>query len=54
MLSHSKEEVEALIKTYSSSAQLATFVVAMKRSVFYSKIKSLLIIHLLHTETTKL
>ena len=44
MLSHSKEEVEALIKTYSSPAQLATFVVAMKRSVSYSKVKSWLII----------
>ena len=33
MLSHSKEEVEALTKTYSSPVQLATFVVAMKRSV---------------------
>lgn len=46
MLSHSKEEVEALIKTYSSPAQLATFVVAMKRSVSYSnsKVNSRLII----------
>ena len=39
MLSHSKEEVETLIKTYSSPSQLATFVVAMKRSV--GKIKTL-------------